>query len=316
MELHRSLCDLENVPGPVVIAIGVFDGLHLGHRAVIGTALETAERQGGSALVLTFDPHPVRILKPDQAPRMLTSKEHKVELLRRWGVPHVLVLPFSLQTAQTPPENFVRELAERCRPLRAICVGETWSFGRERRGNLALLRMLGGELGFEAIGVAELFWEGNAVSSTRIRQAVAAGDWAAARMLLGRDYAVTGTVVEGRRIGRTLGFPTANISLDNEQLPPLGVYTVRVLRKGIGRPVRGVANVGCRPTVAGGLGQTSLEVHLLDDSGDFYGEKWEVEFLEFLRPEKRFSGLDALRAQITCDVEAARDKLRSFSPAD
>jgi riboflavin kinase/FMN adenylyltransferase len=187
-------------------------------------------------------------------------------------------------------------------------VGETWSFGKDRRGNLSLLQALGREMKFEAVGVPELWVDGFAVSSTRIRNAIASGELTTAQKLLGRAYTVSGTVVRGRQLGRTLGFPTANLALSSEQLPPLGVYTVWVSRKNSSTPLRGVANVGHRPTVDATSAHPTLEVHLLEESGDFYQEIWEVQFVEFLRPEQHFPGVDALRAQITQDALLARKR--------
>jgi riboflavin kinase/FMN adenylyltransferase len=309
MKLLQRTEELAGIPGPLVLAIGVFDGLHLGHQSVIRTAQQTAKNCGGRAVILTFDPHPARILKPEAAPRMLTSTPHKVRLLREWALDHALILSFSHQTAQTLPDHFVRELAAHCRPLHAICVGESWSFGRERRGNLHLLSALGEELGFRAIGVPELLLDGAVVSSTRIRQAVSAGDLATASKLLGRPYAVAGTVVHGRQLGRSIGFPTANLPISHEQVPPHGVYAVLVSRPGTTALLPGVANVGLRPTVGESNPQITLEVHLFDRSGDFYGEFWEVRFVDFLRPEKRFPDVEALRHQIAQDAALARSHL-------
>lgn len=306
MELLRSTTDLARVPGPVVIAIGVFDGLHLGHKAVIQTAIRAAAEGGGTPLVLTFEPHPARILKPEMAPPMLMGTDQKLKLLRAWGLRHVLLLPFTRETAQTPPEEFIRQLASHSAPLSAVCVGETWSFGKERRGNLALLESLGSQFGFKSIGVPELLMDGAVVSSTRIRNAIAAGDFATSTKLLGREYIVAGMVGPGRRLGRTLGFPTANIALSSAVLPPFGVYTVEVSRAQSTAPHRGVANIGRRPTVGLHAEEPVLEVHLLDESGDFYGQTWEVRFCEFLRPEMRFAHVDALRNQIAQDVAEAR----------
>lgn len=309
MELLRSTSDLAQIPGPAVIAIGVFDGLHLGHKSVIDTAICTADEKGGVPLVLTFDPHPARILKPEAAPPMLMGTEQKLKLLQEWGLRHTLLLSFTRETAQTAPEEFVRQLASYARPLSAICVGETWSFGKERRGNLALLESLGRQFQFQALGVPELYVDGTVVSSTRIRNAIALGDFPTANRLLGREYAVTGIVETGRQLGRTLGFPTANLALSHAVLPPFGVYTVKVLREKSAGLLRGIANIGCRPTVASQAEEPRLEVHVLDVSDDFYGQKWEVQFCEFLRPEVRFAHVDALRDQIARDVEKARVQL-------
>ncbi len=301
----RSISELARVPGPVFLAIGVFDGVHLGHRAVIERALADARAAGGSTVVVTFDPHPVRVLRPERAPRLLTSTPHKLRLIRALGVEHILVIPFDLAFAATPPEEFIRQLAAAGNPLREICVGHQWSFGKGRAGNLEMLARLGGELGFEEVGVAAVEIGGRIVSSTLTRQAVESGDLAEAARLLGRDYTILGTVVEGRRLGRTIGFPTANISAHNEQFPPNGVYAVEVLRNG-DAPRRGVANIGVRPTVAEAGGERVLEVHVFDFDGDLYGRDLEIIFRRFLRAEKKFPSLKALQTQIALDAAEAR----------
>ena len=316
MVLLRSIPELASVPGPLVLAIGVFDGLHLGHRAVLERARDEALRKGGTGLVLSFDPHPVRVLRPDIAPKLLTATEHKLRLLESFGFTHTLLLEFNQELASVDADEFIRSLVVHSKPLAAICVGHRWSFGRDRKGNLERLARLGAELNFEEIGVEEVHLEGGAVSSTRIREALKAGDLSLASRLLGRPYTVLGKVQHGRELGRTLGFPTANLHLFNEQLPPNGVYAVRVFdADGVTPRVSayaGVANLGMRPTVDPKPSEPSLEVHLLEFSGDLYGRVLEVEFVEFLRPEKRFDSLDALRVQITSDsVEAAHRLLQS-----
>src|SRR5678815_3458082 len=242
----RSISDLASVPGPVFLAIGVFDGVHLGHRAVIERALADARGGGGSTAAVTFDPHSVRVLRPEKAPHLLTSTPHKLRLIRDLGVQHILVIPFDREFAATPPAEFIGQLAAAARPLREICVGHQWSFGRNRTGNLELLDRLGHELGFDEIGVPAVEIDGRIVSSTVIRQAVESGDFATAARLLGREYTILGTVVEGLHLGRTLGFPTANLAAHNEQFPPNGVYVVEARRNG-DAPLRGVANIGVRP---------------------------------------------------------------------
>ena len=293
------------MPGPVFLAIGVFDGVHLGHRAVIERALADARDAGGSPVVVTFDPHPVRVLRPEKAPRLLTSTPHKLRLIRALGVQDLLVIPFDSAFAATPPEEFIRQLATAAEPLREICVGHQWSFGKGRAGNLEMLARLGADLGFEEVGVPAVEVDGRIVSSTLIRQAVERGDLADAARLLGRDYTILGTVVEGRRLGRTIGFPTANLSAHNEQFPPNGVYAVEVLRNGDATR-RGVANIGVRPTIAEAGGERGLEVHLFDFDGALYGDDLEIVFRHFLRPERKFPSIEALREQIARDVGAAR----------
>ena len=293
------------MPGPVFLAIGVFDGVHLGHRAVIDRAMADARAAGGTPVVVTFDPHPVRVLRPERAPRLLTSTPHKLRLIRALGAGHILVIPFDLAFAATPPDEFIRQLAAAAKPLREICVGHQWSFGKGRAGNLEMLARLGEAMGFEEVGVPAVEIGGHIVSSTLIRQAVETGDLAEAARLLGRDYTILGTVVEGRKLGRAIGFPTANLAAHNEQFPPNGVYAVEVLRNG-DAPRRGVANIGVRPTVAEAGSERVLEVHIFDFDEAIYGTDIEIVFRRFLRHEEKFPSLDALRAQIARDVEAAK----------
>ncbi len=309
MEILRSIAELERISGPVVLSIGVFDGVHPGHRAVLGRAAADAAAAGGSAVALTFDPHPARFLRPGAAPRLLTSTAHKARLIEEFGMPNLLIVPFDAEFAAQSPEAFIRRLASAARPLRQICVGENWTFGKGRAGNVALLRALGKEMGFTVAEVPAVKIDGAAVSSTRVREAVERGDLDAARRLLGRDYTILGTVEPGDRLGRTIGFPTANLRAHNEQFPPDGVYAVRVSAEG--ENWRGVANVGYRPTVASGAPERKLEVHLFDFSGDLYDRDLDVDFVCFLRGEKKFDGLDALKAQIAADAAEARRLLEA-----
>lgn len=304
-----SIAELSRLPGPLFLAIGVFDGVHLGHRAVIERALSDATRAGGTAVVVTFDPHPIRLLRPEQAPRLLTSTEHKVRLIRALGITQLLIIPFDQTFAATPPADFIRALAAAARPLREICVGFEWSFGKGRAGNLALLDELGRELGFDEIGVPAVQIDGEVVSSTLIRRSVESGDLARAAQLLGRDYTVLGTVVKGAQLGRTLGFPTANLSAHNEQFPPDGVYAVRICRGA--QTLHGVANIGIRPTLANASGERLFEVHVFDFAEDLYGEDLEVSFHRFLRSEQKFPNLEALRQQIALDALSARESFRA-----
>jgi riboflavin kinase/FMN adenylyltransferase len=304
MRILRSIPELAEVPGPVFLAIGVFDGVHRGHQTVIGTATRDAAAAGGTAVVVTFDPHPAKILRPQESPRLITATQHKIALIRDLGISHLLVITFDRAFASTPPTEFVRQLAAAAQPLREICVGEEWSFGKNRAGNLALLQELGAELGFRVIGVEGVRAGEKIISSTAIRKAVESGDFATATQMLGRDYTILGTVEEGKHLGRSLGFPTANLSAHSEQFPPNGVYAAEGILQG--KIVRGVVNLGVRPTVADGSPQRVLEFHLFDLDRDLYGEDVELKFLQYLRPEKKFESLAALREQITRDVAAAR----------
>lgn len=304
MRILRSILELAQVPGPVFLAIGVFDGVHRGHQAVIGTAARHASEANGTAVVVTFDPHPAKILRPQESPRLLTATQHKIALIRDLGVSHLLVIPFDREFASTPPADFVRQLVAAARPLREICVGAEWSFGKNRAGNLALLKKLGAELDFNVVGVEPVRAEGEIISSTAIRRAVEAGDFADASEMLGRDYTILGTVEEGKHLGRSLGFPTANLSAHSEQFPPDGVYVAEGLLEG--KSVRGVVNLGMRPTIDSESPQRVLEFHLFDFDRDLYGHDIELRFLRYLRPERKFEDVAALRKQIARDVAEAR----------
>lgn len=292
------------MPGPVFLAIGVFDGVHLGHKAVILRALGDAKKVGGTAVVVTFDPHPMRILRPEKAPRLLTSTPHKIRLIRDLGIDHLLIIHFNKDFASTSADDFVLGLGGSCKPLREICVGHEWAFGHKRGGNLQMLKTWGDKLGFDEVGVQAVEIEGQVVSSTLIRGLVEAGELQKAAHFLGREFTVFGTVVEGNHLGRQLGFPTANLRTHNEQFPPDGVYAAEALHDGI--TYRGVVNIGVRPTIANQSGERLLEVHLFDFKRTIYGEDIEVTFRKFLRPEKKFASLDELKAQIARDAADAR----------
>lgn len=311
MEVLESIESLRSLPGPVFLGVGVFDGVHLGHQAVLQSAQNRATAAGGLALPLSFDPHPARILRPEAAPPQLTTRPQKLDLFKSLGFSHALLLRFDQSMAGTPADQFIRALAEAARPLGGICVGEDWAFGKGRSGNLDLLKRHGAEHHFEATGIQPVHFGGEAISSTRIRQCLSEGRLAEAAAMLGRSYALRATVEKGRKLGRTLGFPTANLPLADEQLPPFGVYTVRVHADG--ERYDGVANLGLRPTLqqAPETVRPLLEVHLLDATLDLYGRTLDVEFLNFLRPEQRFASLDQLREQIAQDVQAARGLLQN-----
>ncbi|MFL6590798.1 MAG: bifunctional riboflavin kinase/FAD synthetase [Chthoniobacterales bacterium] len=311
MKVLRSIAELASLPGPLFLAIGVFDGVHLGHQAVISTSAQHAAETGGTAVVVTFDPHPVKVLRPDNAPHLLTATRHKIALIRDLGVAHLLVLQFDRVFAATSPEDFVQQLVASSKPLREICVGHEWSFGKGRAGNLALLKKLGEFHDFNVIGVEAVKVNGEVVSSTAIRQAVAAGNLVKATQMLGREYTILGTIVRGEQLGRKLGFPTANLSAHSEQFPPNGVYVAEG-RLG-GTILRGVANLGFRPTVSAGKPERLLELHLFGLDREIYGEEMEVRFLRYLRPEQKFADLEALKAQITADVREAQESFAILS---
>ncbi len=309
MEILRDTASLGSLRGPVFLAIGTFDGVHRGHQALIAEAQSDAQKCGGVSVVMTFEPHPAAFFQragvgvSTHGPLRLSSPRHKALLLERLGVCHLAVLPFDAQRAAQAPEDFVAELTSAARPLGGVCVGEDWRFGRGRSGDVGLLRKLGRSGGFEVDGIRAVRLYGKVISSTGIREAVARGDLDYAAAALGRPYSVLGTVVSGRKLGRELGFPTANIDTDGFQLPPDGVYATDVMVAG--RRCRGVANLGVRPTVSTNASRV-LEVHILEFDGEICGQELEIEFLRFLRPEKKFPSLDALRGQIASDIALAR----------
>ncbi len=305
MKRLSTIAELEEVQGPLHLAMGVFDGVHLGHQAVIGTAVEGARGSGGVAGVLTLEPHPIQILAPGQAPRrILVSLEHKERLLASLGVTVLLVLRFDETMARQSAEEFGEHLFS-VAALRQMVAGEDWKFGRERRGTIDLLRRLGEPHGVEVTAVPAVMLKGERVSSTRLRRALRDGNLQAASEMLGRSYTVMGTVVRGEQLGRKLGAPTANIMLNDEQLPPDGVYVVTATIGEGEETHRGVANLGVRPTVNGE--RRLLEVHLLDFEGDLYEAGVEVCFGLRLRSEKKFKDREELREQIRRDLKEARE---------
>jgi riboflavin kinase/FMN adenylyltransferase len=303
----RILRGLESVPPdvqPSVVALGIFDGVHLGHRAILGTALTLARAAGLEAVACTFDPHPMEVLQPDRAPRPITTLEERLALIGETGVDAVVVLAFTRELAAIEPEAFVKDvLLERLR-AREIVVGYNHRFGRGARGDARLLEDLAGRSGFRAHVVPPTTVDGAAVSSSEIRAALQRGDVTVAARGLGRPYSITGTVESGAGRGRTLGFPTANIVSSRPLLVTRGVYWGRVHVDG--RQHSAVVNVGVRPT----FGETTLavEAHLLDFTGDLYGRQVRLEFLDRLRDEMRFPSVEDLRAQVFRDIAAARSR--------
>jgi riboflavin kinase/FMN adenylyltransferase len=291
------------------VTVGVFDGLHAGHRAVLGLLQRRAEEMGGlETVVVTFDPHPLAVVAPEHAPLLLTDVPHRLELLERAGLDLAAVVPFGEEMRLLTPAAFASVVLAGALGARLVVVGEDFRFGHQRLGNVASLSELGDAHGFAA-EILPLVGGQAPISSTRVRAMVAAGDVEAAATALGRPHEVRGTVVAGDGRGRTLGFPTANLALSpGLALPGHGVYAVRAGRPGADL-VPGVANVGTRPTFGGE--ERSLEVHLLEGSGDLYGATLRVAFVARLRGERRFAGPADLAAQIAADVAAARALLQA-----
>jgi riboflavin kinase/FMN adenylyltransferase len=291
---------------PLHLAIGMFDGVHLGHKAVIDSAVRSARRSGGVAAVLTFDPHPSRLFRPDDQVRLIMDRERRVAALLALGVAAVIVQPFDAAFAGIEAEALLPHLRAALPNLHTVYVGENWRFGRGRRGDVALLVSEAKKLGLHVVSAPRINGDGEPISSTRIRALLVEGRIDAANVLLGSAYASEGAVTGGKRLGRTIGFPTLNLPWTPDLSPRLGVYVVTVRRADESdAPRRAVANYGLRPTVERALAP-QLEVHVLDDCPYGTGDVLRVEWLAFLRPEQVFSGLDALREQIGRDREAAR----------
>lgn len=292
-------------PRPLHLAIGIFDGLHLGHRAVIDAAVQSAQRSGGQAAVLTFDPHPSALLRPQSPTRLLMSRSAKARVLARLGVDAMITQPFTHEFAQISAEEFLPWLKRGLPQLVAVYVGQNWRFGRERAGDVPLLVAEGKKHGLHVFSAPRVNLDGEPISSSRIRALIEAGDVAAANGLLGYAYFSEGVVTPGKKLGRTIGFPTLNLAWTPDLRPRFGVYAVRVLGAKSATALPGVANYGLRPTVEHAT-EPRLEVHVLDECPYGEGDTILVEWLHFLRPEMKFDGLGALRSQIAADVENAR----------
>ena len=294
----------EELRGAVAV-VGNLDGVHRGHRVLVEAAARLAETEGAPLAAVTFEPHPRRAFDPDTPPFLLTTLDQKADLLEALGCTSVFALPFGPALAGQPPDGFVRDVLAGTLGLRGVVVGEDFRFGAKRAGDAGRLSALAAETGLRAEIVA-VAGGARKWSSTTARQALRDGDPVGAEAVLGRPFAVRGTVLEGRRLARAMDFPTANLELGAYVRPAYGVYAVTARLPG-GTEAGGVANIGVRPTVDGRTER--LEAHLFDWSGDLYGQEVEVALRAFIRPERPFGGIDALRAQIARDAEAARAAL-------
>jgi riboflavin kinase / FMN adenylyltransferase len=300
----RLANQLQAASQPVCAAIGVFDGLHLGHQAVLRHTLDHARACAGLAVAVTFDRHPNAVVAPDRTPPLLQSLPQRLRGLQDLGFDVTWLIPFDAAFSRISADQFVRDLVRDFGDVRNISVGATFTFGHRRRGNLALLEKLGAQLGFTIHGVSAVNLAGQPISSTRIRDALQRGDLDTTRALLGRPYAIAGRVLRGDQRGRQLGVPTANLDIAGLALPPTGVYAAWAFVDGLRHPA--VLNLGHRPTIQSASPHLLLEVHLLDFSGDLYGQELEVTPHLRLRDEQRFPSIDALQIQLRADIDAAR----------
>ncbi|MCG6870786.1 MAG: bifunctional riboflavin kinase/FAD synthetase [Gammaproteobacteria bacterium] len=304
MELIRGLVNLRPSHRGCVATIGNFDGVHLGHQAVIGQLALQSDALSVPSTVVTFEPQPREYFSPNDTPARLSRLREKLQALRRYAVDRVLLLRFDQRLATQPADAFVEQVLVQGLGLRYLVVGDDFRFGRGREGSFASLRAAGERHGFPVVNMSSFQVDGVRVSSTAVREALAAGDMQGAELLLGRPYRICGRVAHGDRRGREIGWPTANLHLHRRRSPVAGVFAVEVF--GIeGEPLRGVANVGTRPTVGGT--RTLLEVHLFGFSRNIYGEHLNVDFLHRIRAEKRFDSLEALKTQIAADGAAAQE---------
>ncbi len=305
MEIIRGLHNLRTEHRGNVVTIGNFDGVHLGHQAIIQQLKSQAEKFDVPATVMTFHPNPQEFFAPDKAPPKLTQFRDKMELLAEYGVDRVICLPFNQKLAELSAEQFIQQILIEGLHVQHMVIGDDFRFGKNRAGNFSTLKQSGEKLGFDVENTPTYCIDNERVSSTRIRQALATGDVHKAKQLLGRTYHVSGIVAHGDKRGRSIGFPTVNFRLKQQIAPTNGVYAVKIT--GLDRQYSGVANIGVRPTVDGS--RYLLETHIFDFDQQIYNKRIKISFEHFIRPEQRFDGLDALIAQIKQDSETAKTLL-------
>jgi riboflavin kinase / FMN adenylyltransferase len=300
MRIIHAAQELAPTGRKVCLAIGFFDGVHLGHQQIIRQTLSDAKQHEAVGVALTFDRHPNTVVAPSRVPPLIYSLPQKLRVIESLGADTLLLIHFDKAFSEQTGEAFVRGLARDLGQLQSLCVGANFVFGHKRGGNVELLRKLGAELKFTVHGLAAVSLDGRAVSSTRIRETIRAGDLDRVSQMLGRAYSLAGTVVRGDGLGHQLGFPTANIEATGLALPPHGVYAVHA--EVGGKTWRAVLNIGHRPTLRDPNPQLRVEAHLIDYAGDLYGQELEVAFVEKLRAEQQFASLADLRQQIAQDI--------------
>jgi riboflavin kinase/FMN adenylyltransferase len=309
MRIYRSLAGLPRDFAPSALSIGNFDGVHFGHRRILRRVREIASERGWKASVLTFDPHPTRVVAPGRTPPLLTSPERRAALMREEGIEQVLILPFTRELACLTPEQFVEQLLVHALGARAVLVGDNFRFGHRAAGNVAVLSELGRKFGFETEIVPAVAWRGRPVSSSGIRELIRAGNVSLAARLLQHAYGVEGEVVSGRGVGSKQTVPTLNLATRAEVIPASGVYITRTLDRAGGRQWNSVTNIGYRPTF-GASDELSIETFLLDPLTGAAPERIRVEFLWRVREERKFETPEALREQILKDVRTAQAYFR------
>lgn len=296
-----------NILRPTVLTLGVFDGLHLGHQRIMRTVVDRAKAAEASATAITFDPHPRAVLHPETAPPLLQTLDQRLANFEILGIEQAIVIPFTREFASNPAEEFLRDIVHERLQAKEVYLGKGFAFGRDRGGNIDLLRSLSKELGFVADEVDEVRLRGTRISSSRIRKTLATGQVNLARRMLGRPYGVEGVIIRGDRRGHTIGFPTANLKPHNRVIPKYGVYATATLVDGSWR--RSITNIGVRPTFEKDS-EPSIETYIFDFDGDLYGDVLRVRFLHRIRDERKFAGVDELKAQIEKDSRRALNYFR------
>jgi riboflavin kinase / FMN adenylyltransferase len=303
-----------DLPRGGIVTIGNFDGVHLGHRRILENVAKRGREVSRPSVAITFEPHPLAVLRPDHAPRRIQTLRQKEEAIEALGIETLLVIPFTRDFSLTEPEDFVRDLLVDRLAASELYLGDHFAFGRGKRGDLALLRRMGPECGFTAAGVEEVIEGGEPISSTRIRNALERGDVAHANAMLGREYELDGIVSKGERVGHKIGYPTINLAPENDFHPSEGVYVTRIDIPSHGRRFGSVTNIGRRPTLYEDT-TAVIETYVFEFAANVYGEKVRLFFIERLREERKFPSLEALTDQIGRDIEDARAYLAQKSPA-
>jgi len=296
--------DNANIAKPTVLTLGVFDGLHLGHQRIMKRVVERAGAAGAVATAITFDPHPRAVLHPESAPPLLQTLDQRLANFEVLGIEQAIVVKFDREFASQPAEQFLLDVVHDRFHAKEVYLGHGFAFGKDRGGNIELLKKMGAELGFVADEVEEVQVRGQRVSSSAIRRLLSEGRVNLARVMLDRPYGVEGVITRGNRRGHTIGFPTANLTPTNRVVPKFGVYATATLIDGVWR--RSITNIGVRPTFED-ASEPSIESYIFDFDGDLYGDVLRVRFLHRIRDERKFSGIDELRAQIEKDTARARN---------
>ncbi len=304
MNVIRSAKQLNSAGRKVCVAIGVFDGVHLGHQQVIRQTIFDAQQHEAISVVVTFDCHPTSVVAPERTPQLIYPLTKKLQVIESMGINTTFLIHFDTAFSQISAEEFIRDLAGEFQNIHSICVGSNFTFGHKRQGNVDLLKKLGAELNFAVHGLAAVSLDGERVSSTRIRDAIRQGNLDSASQMLGRSYSLVGKIIEGDKVGRQLGFPTANLAVTGLVLPPNGVYAAQA--EIAGQIHRAAVNIGVRPTMQNSTPRLHVEAHLLGFSGELYGQEMELAFIEKLRDEKQFPSPEALKEQIAKDIAAAK----------